>query len=37
VGLELGGRELVVVAVDPDGISERAVVGDLLPRGPHKE
>jgi len=36
VGLELGGRELVVVAVDPDGTSERAVLGDLLPRGPHK-
>jgi len=36
VGLELGGRELMVVAVDPDGTSERAVLGDLLPRGPHK-
>lgn len=36
VGLELGGRDLVVVAVDPDGNSERAVLGDLLPRGPHK-
>jgi len=36
VGLELGGRELVVIAVDPDGTSERAVLGDLLPRGPHK-
>jgi len=36
VGLELGGRDLVVVAVDPDGTSERAVLGDLLPRGPHK-
>ena len=36
VGLELGGRELVVVAVDPHGTSERAVLGDLLPRGPHK-
>lgn len=36
VGLELGGHELVVVAVDPDGTSERAVLGDLLPRGPHK-
>lgn len=36
VGLELGGRELVVVAVDPDGTNERAVLGDLLPRGPHK-
>ena len=36
VGLELGGRDLVVVAVDPDGNSERAVLGDLLPRGPQK-
>lgn len=36
VGLELGGRGLLVVAVDPDGTSERAVLGDLLPRGPHK-
>lgn len=36
VGLELGGPQLVVVAVDPDGTSERAVLGDLLPRGPHK-
>lgn len=36
VGLELGGRELVVVAVDPDGTSDRALLGDLLPRGPHK-
>lgn len=36
VGLELGGHELMVVAVDPDGTSERAVLADLLPRGPHK-
>ncbi|MDZ7678239.1 MAG: cytidine deaminase [Acidimicrobiales bacterium] len=36
VGLELGGRELVVSAVAPDGTSERASLGDLLPRGPHK-
>lgn len=36
VGLELGGRELVVVAVAPDGAIERAELGDLLPRGPHK-
>jgi cytidine deaminase len=36
VGLELGGRELVVVAVAPDGTIERAELGDLLPRGPHK-
>ncbi len=36
VALELGGRDLAVVAVDPLGVGERAVVGDLLPRGPHK-
>lgn len=36
VGLELGGPELVVVAVAPDGAIERAELGDLLPRGPHK-
>ena len=36
VGLELGGRELVVVAVAPDGTVERADLGDLLPRGPQK-
>ena len=36
VGLELGGPELVVIAVAPDGTSERAMLGDLLPRGPHK-
>ncbi len=36
VGLELGGRELVVVAVAPDGTSERTLLGELLPRGPHK-
>ena len=36
VGLELGGRELMVVAIDPDGTNERSVLGELLPRGPHK-
>lgn len=36
VGLELGGPELTVIAIDPDGTSEHAVLGDLLPRGPHK-
>jgi cytidine deaminase len=36
VGLELGGRELMVVAVDPAGTRESAVLRDLLPRGPHK-
>ncbi len=36
VGLELGGREMIVIAVTPDGAVERAEIGDLLPRGPHK-
>jgi cytidine deaminase len=36
VALELGGRGLSVVAVDLDGTSELAALGDLLPRGPHK-
>jgi cytidine deaminase len=36
VGLELGGRELMVVAVDPVGTNESAMLRDLLPRGPHK-
>jgi cytidine deaminase len=36
VGLELGGRELLVVAVDPVGTNETAVLRGLLPRGPHK-
>lgn len=36
VGLELGGPELVVVAVATDGERHRATVRELLPRGPHK-
>lgn len=36
VALELGGRDLVVVAVDPQGTSEQAVLSKLLPRGPRK-
>ncbi len=36
VGLELGGRELVIVAVEPGGTREQSVLGELLPRGPHK-
>lgn len=36
VALELGGRDMMVVAVTPDGVVERAELGDLLPRGPHK-
>jgi cytidine deaminase len=36
VGLELGGPDMVVVAVTPEGDREEATLGDLLPRGPHK-
>ena len=36
VGLELGGRKMIVVAVAPDGVIERAELGELLPRGPYK-
>lgn len=34
VALEIGGRDLVVIAVDDDGVTERAVLSDLLPRAP---
>jgi len=36
VGLELGGPELAVVAVAPDGETHRSTIGELLPRGPRK-
>ncbi|MET0909218.1 MAG: cytidine deaminase [Ilumatobacteraceae bacterium] len=37
VALELGGPELRIIVADADGESvERATVGELLPRGPHK-
>lgn len=36
VALELGGPEVVVIAVTPEGETERSTVGELLPRGPHK-
>lgn len=36
VALELGGPELQVVAVDPDGARDSASVRDLLPRSPHR-
>lgn len=36
VALELGGPGVVVVAVTPEGETERSTVGELLPRGPHK-
>ena len=34
VGLELGGPELVVVAVDTDGERDQVRLGDILPKGP---
>ena len=34
VALEIAGPDLVVVAVDENGATERAVLSDLLPRGP---
>ena len=36
VGLELGGPDLDVVAVDLDGHHSRHQLGDLLPHGPRK-
>ncbi|MBK9178273.1 MAG: cytidine deaminase [Acidimicrobiales bacterium] len=36
VALELGGREMTVAAVAPDGFVEQAELGVLLPRGPYK-
>lgn len=34
VALEIAGPDLLVVAVDEDGDTERTTLGDLLPRGP---
>jgi len=34
VALEIAGPELMVVAVDEEGATERMTLGDLLPRGP---
>ena len=34
VALELGGSDLVVHAVDPEGAHDTQRLGDLLPRGP---
>ncbi len=34
VALEIGGPDLVVIAVDVDGVTERVVLSDLLPRAP---
>jgi cytidine deaminase len=36
VALELGGRKMMVAAVAPDGVVERAELDMLLPRGPYK-
>ncbi len=37
VALELGGPDVAVFAVTPDGDIEASAVGDLLPCGPHKQ
>ena len=34
VALELGGPDLVVHTADPDGAQDRAMLAELLPRGP---
>lgn len=37
VALELGGSEMEVAAVSPDGQVEHSTIGELLPRGPRKQ
>jgi len=37
VALELGGRDLRVVAVTPEGDSDERALGELLPLGPEKD
>lgn len=36
VALELGGADLEIVVSDFEGVTERALVGELAPRLPHK-
>ena len=36
VGLEVAGSELLVVAIDPDGEYEQAILGSLLTRAPKR-
>lgn len=36
VALELGGPDVEVIVVDPDGESATSTVGELLPHGPHR-
>src|SRR5688572_36392 len=36
VGLEIAGRELLVVAIDPEGEHEQAMLGSLLTRAPKR-
>ena len=36
VALELAGPDLIVVAVDPDGVHEQALLSELAPRAPHR-
>jgi cytidine deaminase len=37
VALELGGPGVEVIVADPDGVTETALVGELLPKGPKKD
>ena len=36
VGLEVAGPDLIIVAVDTDGVRGETSLQDLLPRGPHR-
>lgn len=36
VALEIAGPDLTIVAVDPDGVQQAAMLRDLLPHGPHR-
>lgn len=37
VALELGGPQMGVIAATPEGEREASTVGQLLPKGPHKD
>lgn len=37
VALEIGGRDLTIVAVDPDGARSVVPLHQLLPEGPHRK
>lgn len=36
VALELGGPDLIVAAIDTDGVHEHRVLSELLPAAPHR-